>query len=268
MAKIQKAPLNRLAIVNIIAYGRSINSLIDVSEVPTTDFKSHYETFKSTLEDLNNSFMRVSYSDLTKQLQVIGKKRNNIRSSIISIIDINKYHKDNTIQEAALKLINIINNYRLIYKLSYFLQTPMIEDFINTLSLDIYKEAIEKLKLTEWINYLTEINKEFIQIKENRTEGIANKKLAISTMDAKKLFVEANDDLIIRINSLANVQGEKSYIKLIASWNVLIDEIRINLSLKFGTGKVGKPANDIHYKENPTSGPEPDTGGDYHPVIE
>lgn len=255
MAQIQKAPISKLSTATLITYGKSIESKIDSLNITKTDFKPHYDSFKSSLTVLGEVNFRISINILTKQLNQIGKERGKIRSSIFNIIYANQNHYDNEIQEAAKRLANLIDSFSGIALKSYFQQTTLLESLIKTATSDVYKEDVKKLNLTEWFAHLKQKNNDYLSVKNSTIDQKASNNALTTITEARKIFTNDYYNLVLRINSLANVNGEDVYFELFTFWNALIDDLRINISLRQGSGKGGKPAGNTSNKPDPNSGP-------------
>lgn len=267
MAQIQKAPLGRFPVSTVLSYGKSVQSKIDSSNLLQTDFKPHYNNYKSALQNLEDCDYKIIYTTITKQLDLLSKKRSKIRTSISNIILANINSNETSILQAAERLVNLNKIFIDFTKKSYFQQTAIISDFIKNANSDTYKTDIAKLNLTEWVTYLNETNNEYANLRNIRVEekGSINNKM--KAYDAKKSFITTHDILVKRLNALANVNGETQYIELFSFWNALIDELRISLSSRFGSGKGGKPTGSNSNKPDSSSGPV-DNGEDDRPVIE
>lgn len=267
MAAIQKVPLTQMTLSTILAYGRSVESKIDSSNMAKKDFKPHYDSFKTELDVLDSCNSRILYTTITAKMKQIASKRSGVRSSISSIIlSYTKFNDEATIQAAErLKELNRI--FDGVFKKSDFQQTAIIADFIKTATSDAYKADLPKLHLTEWIAYLTELNNDYSHLRNTRVEKKADNNTSIKTSDAKKQFIYAHEILRDRLNSLANVNGEDAFAELFKFWNMLIDEIRISISMRKGIGQGGKPSGGSADIPNPSSGPV-SNGEDDRPVIE
>lgn len=267
MAQIQKLPISRLTVTEILSYGQSLVSQIDSSNISKNDFKPHYDSFKSNLEILDDCNYRIVYTSITSKLKQLGVKRRSVRSSISSIILSYTKFKDEATKQSAEKLKELNRIFKDIFKKSFFQQSAIISDFIKTATSETYKADVEKLHLTEWIAYLNELNNEYSHLRNTRIEKKGINNSIIKTSEAKKLFIDAHDVLRNRLNSLANVNGEDSYIELFAFWNALIDELRISISMRKGIGQGGKPSSTTNNQPNPSSGPV-NSSEDDRPVIE
>lgn len=267
MAQIQSVPLGRFPVSTVLSYGKSVQSKIDSLNLLQTDFKPHYNNYKSALQDLDNCNIKTNNETITKQLDIIGRRRSKIRSSISSIILANTNSNDASTQQAAERLVVLNKIFKDVAKKSFFQQISLISDFVKSAESDTYKTDIAKLNLTEWVTYLNETNNEYANLRNIRVEekGSINNKM--KAYDAKKSFITAHDILVKRLNALANVNGETQYIELFSFWNALIDELRISISSRFGSGKGGKPTGGNSNKPDSSSGPV-DNGEDDRPVIE
>ena len=78
--------------------------------------------------------------------------------------------------------------------------------------------------------------------------------MPLKTPVARKLFNSTYEALVFRLNSLAEIEGDKDYIKLFAWWNETIDKYRVTMSLRYGKGKGGKTASGSMSKHDPNTG--------------
>lgn len=268
MAQIQRAPLSRIALTMLLSFGKSLEAKIDSSNLVKTDFKPHYDSFKSSLQILDECNTRLINSQITLHLNQIAAQRSKIRTAIIKIILSYINFNDEAIVASAISLKNTTKLFRDYYKKSHFQQTTIIEEFVKLVSSDTYKKDIEKLHLTEWIAHLNEINNEYANKRLSRVEVKGTNNKSIKKSEAKMLFINSYQSLWNRLNSLANVKGEDQYVELFAFWNALIDELRISISMSKGSGKGGKPSAGNDDKPNETSGPVKNDSEDDRPVIE
>lgn len=241
MAQIQTFPITRMNLLDLISFGKSIVCNIDNLILDKKDFKPHYNKYKAALKDMEGCISNRIDSKITKQIDELGKKRNKIFSSIRNIIFSYINFNDSSTLLSYEKLFSLLNSLSKLYCLSYFQQTAIISKFINDVKSDLYKNDIIKLNLTEWITLLDEINNEYIKLRNIRTDkkGIYNNML--KQTDAKKTFISTYYVLVIRLNSLAVVNGDNQYINLFSCWNTLIDERKNYLTLHLGAGRISKP---------------------------
>lgn len=268
MAEIQKAPLSRLPLATLLSFGKSVEAKIDSSNIVKTDFKPHYDSFKSSLQILDECNSRILYTQVTLVLNQLASQRSKIRTSIINIILSYINYKDSDIVASAINLKSIIKLLKGYYKKSHFQQTAIISNFITIAQSDTYKKDIERLHLSNWITYLDEVNTEYAQKRLTRVEAKGTKNQHIKSSEARALFLNSYLTLWNRLNSLANVNGDKIFIELFSFWNALVDELRMSISMQKGMGKGGKLGSGSYDKPDETSGPVLNGGDDDRPVIE
>lgn len=268
MAQIQRTPLSRLSLTTMLSFGKSIEAKIDSSNLVKTDFKPHYDSFKSTLQILDDCNTRIINKQLTLLINQLAVKRSKIRTSIIKIILAYMNFNDDATVASATNLKNANQLFKDYYRKSHFQQTTIIAEYIKAVSDEIYTKDVEKLHLTEWIAHLNDINNEYAIKRLSRVEVKGTNNKSVKSSEARKLFIISYQTLWNRLNSLANVNGEDQYVELFAFWNALIDELRISISLSKGSGKGGKPSAGNDDKPNETSGPVKNESEDDRPVIE
>lgn len=242
MAQIQKFPITRMNLLDLISFGQSIIHNIDTLILDKKDFTPHYSKFKATLKDMEGCISNTISTEITKQIDELGKKRTRIFSSIRNIILAYINFNDSSTLLSYERLFSLVNSLTKTYYVSYFQQTAIISKFINNVKSDVYKNDIIKLNLTEWITLLNEINEEYIKLRTIRTDKKSIRNNMIKQTDAKKAFISTYYILVIRLNALAVVNGDDQYINLFSFWNTLIDERKNSLTLHFGAGKISKPS--------------------------
>lgn len=190
----------------------------------------------------------------TDSMKKTGKARSNLRSSIFTRIRAHDLELDGEFKVAATVLMPLVERYKKIYLRSFDDQTGAYYKLIEESRSETFKKSVELLKLDELFTKLQTANNECAQCSSKRATEAGERNMPLKTPVARKLFNSTYEALVFRLNSLAEIEGDKDYIKLFAWWNETIDKYRVTMSLRYGKGKGGKTASGSMSKHDPNTG--------------
>ena len=254
MARVQTFPKSKLKLAELQAVGHAIENQILSANTDVTEFKSQFDEYQSALAVFDSSLLKLTKSNWTSVMKELKTKRTKLRSNAFSNIRSLANCTDEEIKEPAVALLPLIDRYKYVYKKTFNDQTGHTTKLISEVESDTFKPHVEKLKLTKWFADIKTVNNECAEAFSKRKEEQSLRNQPVKTPVSRAAFNRAYDALVIRLNSLAEINGDEDYIRLFSWWNELIDRYRISISLRSGKGKGGKTDNGSSSKHDPNSG--------------
>ena len=254
MAQIQSIPKSRLKVNELLAFGQAIFLQISSANTDMTEFQVQFDEFQEAVNTLDASTLKITKSMWTDSMNALNKVRNRIRASIFARVRAHLLDVDGDEKNAAYFLVPLIDRYKYIYKHSFDDQTGYYYNLIEASRSDEFKKNVETLKLEASFTQLQTANNECAQSSSQRSVEAGERNMPYKTPVARQVFNTAYDNLVHRLNALAEVNGDDDYIKLFAWWNELIDKYRVTFSHRYGKGKGGKTASGSMSKHDPNTG--------------
>ena len=183
IVKVKNAKLAKLNGAEYIHFIDFIERLVETATPNKLGLSEEFfSDFKKRLEELRNSFNRSKVSEETNILNKLNKKRDKIIVYLFSNLRTEKVNPISDKSEIAENLYNNINSYNKLQNLPNRQKTQVIENLILDLNKPENKEYIDTLELSEVIEKLDSINKEYkdceiIEIEKSSRFTIKGKKL-------------------------------------------------------------------------------------------
>lgn len=271
MAKIQSAPKSKMSVSEFYYFCLFIINYLSAANFAVLKFKTAFNNFKEKFDAYSDSINKISKMDYDKKSADMKKKLNTSRTGFFNVISGLSVSAVADVKGAATILLDLINKkYRNMSRLKYKDLQLMTLNLLNDLDSDEYKTYIEKLELTKIVTALRTLYNECIELESKliSAEG-TNKRMRKSLVTRRELNV-AYERLTDQLNALAQVEGDTEYLELFTWWNALIDDYRVKISARSGSGTGGKTQTDESSQTDPNKGV--DNGGgsadDDRPVIE
>lgn len=278
MAEIQKfGTKNKLRSNELLTFGRAIETKINELDAEKLNITSVFTPYKVTLQEMDDSIVRIRRSALTPEMNNQDRDRDYSQSAVLGTIDISQHHYDPVVKDYALSMTPLYNAFKGKTQVSYEEQTSIVDNLIQELESEKYKAAVQALNLTGWVNDLKAKNEACKKLSTNRISESGTRNTSPKLKESRTAYNKAYNALVKRLNSLAEVNGDKDYLELFAWWNALIDRYRILLSNRLGAKKGGTTSKGD--KDTPIVPPVDDNdddddnkggggGGDDRPEIE
>ncbi len=254
MAKIQSFAKSRLKINELLSFCQAVYNQILTANPDITKFQPQLDKFKEAIADLDASSMKILKSSWTDTMKSTNKVRNQIRSSIFSLIRGYNAEPDGENKKAAVFLMPMVDRYKGIYNHSFDDQTGYYFNLIEASRSDEFKTYVEQLKLDASFTKLQTANNECAHCSSNKSIESAKRNMPLRTSVSRKNLIVAYDNLVFRLNSLAEANGDSDFIILFSWWNEEIDKFRVTFSNRYGKGKGGKTAGGDMSKHDPKTG--------------
>lgn len=240
IVKVKNAKLAKLNGAEYIHFIDFIERLVETATPNKLGLSEEFfSDFKKRLEELRNSFNRSKVSEETNILNKLNNKRDKIIVYLFSNLRTEKVNPISDKSEIAENLYNNINSYNKLQNLPNRQKTQVIENLILDLNKPENKEYVDTLELSEVIEKLDSINKEYKEITAERADNqLANK------VDSFKVIRVDVDDLYEELSLRAfaeNVVNPTEESKtFINSINKLIDDTNHAYKLRKAVKKSKK----------------------------
>lgn len=265
MAKIQTfGTKTRLKNNEILTFGREVESTIEAKGAAELVVDDLFPDYKDKLQSFDDSIVNVAKSFYTNQMNEANKQRGSLHVAIIAQIKNFLRHFKPEKRSAAERLTAFTDTFVGAQRRSFDDQTSFINNFLQELSSDKYKEDVTLVELDEWIKELQKVNDLCPSLTIKRTEEYSQKPGKGSTEVTRPLFEKSYNLLVEKLNALAIVNGDDKYAELFAWWNARIDHYRVVISNNLGKGMGGKTSTGTTHPSTPGKG----EGEDDRPVIE
>lgn len=219
-------------------YGFHKLMLIETSKSTDPKITEKNLLYKSAFTKFDEVLKPGGKNPMTANLTSLDAERDKTYSSTVATTRAMIDHFDPDKVEIAKAVMSIIEKYGNPTALGYQEENGVLENLIQELkaydnplpdddrpvieSSAITYERLSAIGIKDWVNHLEQLNNQFIALFSDRNAAQA----AIET-GASKAAREAADkayrELVRRINSLIDVNGEEAYADLVSKMNTLID---------------------------------------------
>lgn len=272
MARIQTfAPIVKLRSNEVLTFGRAVETKIEELGADTLKITSVFTPFKTALQVLDDSIVRIRKSAYTPEMTQADNERDYSQSGTLGQIDIFQHHYDPTLRNYAISLLPLYDAFKGKTRLGFEEQTGVANNLVQELESDKYKAAVEALGLKGWVADLKAKNQVCKNLSTTRIAETGERNTSPKLEASRNLFEKAYKDLVTRLNALAEVNGDAEYLTLFSWWNALIDRYRLIISNRLGAGKGGTTSKGDDDRPVITPDDTPGGGGggeDDRPVIE
>lgn len=264
MAKIQTfGTKTRLKNNEILTFGREVETAIEAKGAAELVVDDLFPDYKAKLQAFDDSIVNIAKSFYTSQMNEANKQRGNLHVAIISQIKNFLRHFKADKRSAAERLTAFTDTFVGAQRRSFDDQTSFINNFIQELSSDKYKDDVTLVELDDWMKELQKVNDLCSSLTIKRTEEYSVKSGKGSTEVTRPTFEKAYIALVEKLNALAIVNGDDKYAELFAWWNARIDHYRVVISNNLGAGMGGRTSTGTTRPSTSGKGEEED-----RPVIE
>lgn len=265
MAKIQTfGTKSRLKNNESLTFGREIEASIETEGAAELEIDDIFPDYKEKLQAFDDSIVNIGKSFYTNQMNESNKQRGSLHVAILTQIKNFLRHFNKDKREAAERLIAFADTFVGAQRRSFDDQTSFINNFLQELTADKYKDDVTLVELDDWIKELQRINDLCATLTMKRTAEYSQKSGKGGTEITRPAYEKAYKALVEKLNALAMINGDEKYARLFAWWNARIDHYRVVISNNLGAGMGGRTSTGT------THSPTPDKGGDDddRPVIE
>ncbi len=117
----------------------------------------------------------IKKSEYTEQLTKLDEARDNIYQGLVFRLKSELHSIKEPVKTSAQKIKLVVDTYGSFVNYNYQKETAEIQNFIEELRLEQYNEAIELTGLSEWIEWLDDVNKQFLQAYTARRDEYASR---------------------------------------------------------------------------------------------
>lgn len=280
MGQIQDSPKTKMTNSEFQNFCYLLIQFITDSKMSVASFKSTFDILVSAYNDYYNSMFKISMKSYISKSGALKRELNSSRVGLFNHIKGDTTSRVTEVKEAGQELYSLFKSEK--YK---GMSTMKLEDLkaytsflIDDLNNDHYKPLIKKLNYEIRVTELEDILKELTALKLLLISESGRQKTLRKTVKTRKDLNIAYDNFRRKVNALIVINGDDAYMDLMVFWNSLIDNYRVQLSNRLGSGKGGKTSNDDLSSNDPFNGadnnnePDGDSGSgggeDDRPVIE
>ncbi|WFE84783.1 DUF6261 family protein [Parabacteroides chongii] len=264
MVKIQTfGTKTRLKNNESLTFGREIETAIETIGAKSIGIEDIFPEYKEKLQIFDDSIVNISKSPYTDQMNEANKLRGDYHVAIIVEMKNAMRHYDKDKLAAAKRIKTLSDTFIGAQRRSFDDQTSFINNFLQALASDQYKEDATLLGLDPWITELKKVNELCSNLTLKRTKERSEKSVKGNTEMTRPVFEKAYAAIVEKLNALAMINGDEKYAELFAWWNSRIDHYRVVISNSLGAGMGGKTSIGITYPSKPTKEDPED-----RPVIE
>lgn len=197
----------------------TIKRFLEAENLTELELERLKPEFDTALEELDKALKGLKKSEYTEVISEFDHKRDLFLTSFIDQCNLYLHFPTEEVAQAAKKVSLIIEKYgknpqtRPLQE-----ETGIIVSLLQDLQASELKQAVEKIRATEWIEALRVANDNFIVAYERRIEeqGVVKSGEAKEKReDMQKIFVK----VCKRINALAEINGEAKYLNIINNIN-------------------------------------------------
>lgn len=161
--------------------------------------------------------------------------RDDFHIGIIEQILTTQRHYDPLIKAVGAHMDPLVSAFQGGQARAYDDQTGMMDNFLQELQSDKYKDDVEKLKLSSWIDALKKANDLCASLSSGRT----GERTEQVTAQTRPICDAAYADVVKHLNARCLINGDEKYAELITYWNTRLDHYRTVTSHRLGAGKGG-----------------------------
>lgn len=167
--------------------------------------------------------VQIRKSEHTEELVALDEKRDKLYRGLVLRVQSEEFSKQKDKAEAARKVALVVNAYGNFTKHNYQKETTEIQNFIVDLKSDEYLSSVQKIGLTEWVNWLEEANNLFFTRYTERRDAYAEQPV----YDVKNIRKDL-DAVFKKIQDMTKalqiLQSSEAINTFIAKINVSIDK--------------------------------------------
>jgi len=235
--KIESLPLTKLVNPSHLQFMTDADALL-LGASFKADITAEYTIFKTALIAETESQKNELGSAATRLIVDADELRDGRYNGFYLIVQGNLNHFDAAIAESARKVFRILDQFGNPTKLSYNEETSVLNSIIASLETTLAAD-VTKLGLTTWVANIKKTNTDFAKLMTDRRDEFAGR--TIPPMKETRVVTDAAyKKTIERINALAIVKGEATYLPIINKLNESITYFRNSKAIKDGKAKAGE----------------------------
>jgi hypothetical protein len=161
-------------------------------------------------------------SEFTEKKEEVDHERDRIVTGLTNLVHSFELHADPAIRDHAKHIAHLIDNYGHLTHTPYDYETASIDSIVAKLNSNEYRPSAQALQLSSWITELTRLNTLFKEYAVD-TEKETGKKPDITMKAARKETDTAMRNIVDRIESLINLNGDYLFKTLVKDFNIHVD---------------------------------------------
>ncbi|WP_280772639.1 DUF6261 family protein [Parabacteroides sp. PH5-39] len=229
MKTIQTFSVTHLLLASHYEFHRTTERLMAQAGEATLHIENLLTPYRAAIEQefkIINQNKRLTNTQLLKELD---KKRGELLSRLIRLIEAAKYSSLETEREAYTVLIDIIAPYRYVSRNEYTKETAQLRGLIRDMGTAAAVRNLDILKIAPAVQQLREANSEFASAMTDRvnTEAVRpQNQIDISTTDQRKIIDDMYREIIERINAYSIAVPSEDIDDFIKVMNAQIDQYK------------------------------------------
>ncbi len=223
--KIENIDLRQLRTAESLGFCMQIAEFTDL--VSQTADQKHINEFKQATETFVKYGKATLTNSFTQKLKAADLQTDRFCSGLRMCVKANTFSPDENIRTLAKKVLDRINQYGNLARMSYTKQYPRLSVLLNELH-SMPKAHIKKLGLAIWIDALSLAYENFMEISSDKFTEEAEKQVGI-VQDSRLAAEAAYFALVTRINAGVIVVSEEPYEEFINTANAVVGEYKAHI---------------------------------------
>lgn len=268
MAEIQYLPKTKLTNGQLTTMATTVQAKLNEINLSLLEFKPQKEAFDQSTVDFINSQTKISEGTYTKEKSILKTSMNTLKSGFFHSVQGDLTSENPERKKAAKVVWNALTPYRNISRYIFDDMITFVQRMLNMLDEEPLKTHIKTMGYEgRLVEIQTKLN-ECIILKKKRFDDSGQRIRLRKTEVTRSELCITYDKLVKRLNSLAELNGDESYLELFAWWNAMINQYRREISIRLGKGAGGSADDYENSQHDPSSGGDTGGGDDDRPVIE
>lgn len=222
MLEIKTMPLGKMRNNEYAQFMSEVNKLVLEETVEKLHIENKYEPFKTAIDQLLGVGKPTKGSNKTVLVSEADATRDKTDGGLLRYVESFLFHWDNNTVAAATRLMDVINKYGNLRKLSYNEETNGITNKVEELKSETFAPDVALINATLWVNKLEEHNQNFISIFNERANQESARSIG-SMRESRMACDTAYDELVKLVNALIMVNGDDNYKTFADKMNYYID---------------------------------------------
>ena len=260
--EIQDYSLRKLLNNEYLALCREFEALIEKADPTVLEISDVFDAFKLALQAFDDSIVKVRKSAMTPQMNAADADRDDYHIGIIEQILTAQRHFDPLVKAVGIHMDPLVAAFQGGQTRAYDDQTGMTNNFLQELQSDKYKDDVEKLNLSGWIDALKKANDLCASLSSERTGERTEQVKKLTTSKTRPVCDAAYAGVVKHIDARCLLNGDAKYAALITYWNTRLDHYRTVTSRRLGAGKGGSTGSGDITPTPPSGGGEEERPGE------
>ena len=204
---------------------KNVTVIVTEKDPETLNVKEQADNIKAVYTAMDNFYQPEVGNAITLDLQNLDSQRDHCLTGIEQTIRAYTHHYEDATKEAANLLMKSLYSYSPdIARLNYQKESNMVNMVVDKWKNESnYTDAVALLHLTNWVEKLGDINKQFETRFLDRLMGDAHQP-EVKMIDYRKQATESYRELIKHLEAHATLSGDAIYTEVAQEINQLIEE--------------------------------------------